>query len=181
MSVDTVVSKPVKSSSSSASVSAILSSSKQSNSTTTHSTHHATNGMPLAMTNPTGTPGAHGTNSTTTNTSIINIVSSSSSNHGSSSGTSNNFVSLPNSHSSPHIDKSSQFGGHANHQAGGSSSGSGIEEIKAGSEVTALHKFKGRTSERELSFEFGDLIRIISIVAKVSTNLHRLLSRTSSH
>ena len=29
-----------------------------------------------------------------------------------------------------------------------------------------MHKFKGKTNERELSFEFGDLIKIISIVPK---------------
>lgn len=95
------------------------------------------------MTNPTtGTPtasgAAHSTATTTTNSSIINIVSSAAASSSGSHG---------------HSEKSSQVP---------------AEEIKAGSEVTALHKFKGRTSERELSFEFGDLIRIISIVAKVS-------------
>lgn len=36
-----------------------------------------------------------------------------------------------------------------------------------GSEVTALLKYEGRADELELSFEYGDLIKIIKIIAKV--------------
>lgn len=116
----------------------------------------------MQMTNPTSSSNSSsagvGATAAATNTSIINIVSSSS--HGGHHPSSS--TGLTSSHSSPHIsDKSSQAAGAAS--ASGSQS---VEEIKAGSEVTALHKFKGRASERELSFEFGDLIRIISIVAK---------------
>ncbi|CAF0995435.1 unnamed protein product, partial [Brachionus calyciflorus] len=35
-----------------------------------------------------------------------------------------------------------------------------------GTEVTALVKFEGRSEERELSFEYGDLIKITKIIAK---------------
>jgi len=35
-------------------------------------------------------------------------------------------------------------------------------------EVTAVSTFKGRPEERELSFDYGDLIKIISLVPKVS-------------
>ena len=38
---------------------------------------------------------------------------------------------------------------------------------KKGSEVTALLKYEGRAEELELSFEYGDLIKIIKIIAKV--------------
>ncbi len=33
--------------------------------------------------------------------------------------------------------------------------------------MTALCKFEGRTEERELSFEYGDLIKITKIINKV--------------
>ena len=33
--------------------------------------------------------------------------------------------------------------------------------------MTALCKFEGRTEERELSFEYGDLIKITKIITKV--------------
>ena len=39
--------------------------------------------------------------------------------------------------------------------------------ILKGSEVTALVKYEGRTEELELSFEYGDLIKIVKIIAKV--------------
>jgi len=41
-----------------------------------------------------------------------------------------------------------------------------LDEFKAGSEVTALVKYEGRTEELELSFEYGDLIKIVKIIAK---------------
>ncbi|RNA25886.1 tyrosine- kinase CSK-like, partial [Brachionus plicatilis] len=46
------------------------------------------------------------------------------------------------------------------------SSISQVDQIKAGSDVTALCKFEGKSEDRELSFEFGDLIKIINIIAK---------------
>jgi hypothetical protein len=36
------------------------------------------------------------------------------------------------------------------------------------SEVTALHTYKGKEEEHELSFEYGDLIKIVKIVTKVN-------------
>lgn len=41
-----------------------------------------------------------------------------------------------------------------------------MEEIKAGSHVTATTRYEGRSEEHELSFEYGDLIRIIKIIQK---------------
>ena len=35
-----------------------------------------------------------------------------------------------------------------------------------GSEVTAVTSFNGRAEERELSFEYGDLIKLVDIVSK---------------
>lgn len=40
------------------------------------------------------------------------------------------------------------------------------EHIKIESEVTALHTYKGKEEEHELSFEYGDLIKIVKIVTK---------------
>lgn len=43
---------------------------------------------------------------------------------------------------------------------------SNTDQIKIESEVTALHTYKGKEEEHELSFDYGDLIRIVKIVTK---------------
>ena len=43
-------------------------------------------------------------------------------------------------------------------------------------EVTAVSTFKGRPEERELSFDYGDLIKIISLVPKVGLCLDSIVS-----
>ncbi len=41
-----------------------------------------------------------------------------------------------------------------------------LDEFKPGTEVTALIKYNGKSDEHELSFEYGDLMRIVKIVHK---------------
>lgn len=40
------------------------------------------------------------------------------------------------------------------------------DEFKPGQEVTAIYSYKGKTDEHELSFDYGDKLKILKIVAK---------------